>query len=86
MFSLWLDGALTLAADHLEQFFLAPVHVHVDILMNRPHFLELVQHRIDRLRSDPVDERYEVLIIVSMLFVDADDLPNRLRDALRRDT
>ena len=59
--SVSLDGAFALAADDLEQLFLAPVHVDIDVLVDGTDFLELVEERVERLRPEAVDEGDELL-------------------------
>src|SRR5581483_5937568 len=69
-----LDGALALAADDVEELVLAPVHVHLDVLVQRPDLTELHEEGGKALGPNAVDEGQELLALAPVLQVVVDDL------------
>src|SRR3990172_6781057 len=80
-----LQRALPLAADDLEQLFLAPVEVGVDLLANGAHLPELAEQRVEVLGADAVDVGQETLPVHALRLVRADDLGDGLGHALDGD-
>src|SRR3990170_1820108 len=80
-----LQRALSLAADDLEELFLAPVEVGVDLLAYGAHFLELVEDGVEVLGADAVDVVQETLTIMPFSLVRPDDLGDGPGHALHGD-
>src|SRR5437867_13214306 len=81
-----LHRALALAADHLEEVVLAPVHVGLDLFVDWADLLELVEQWIEALGADAVNEGDELLAVLPVVAVVLDDLLDGLRGAFRGDT
>src|SRR3990172_9045120 len=80
-----LQRALPLAADDLEELFLAPVEVGVDLLAYGAHLPELAEQRVEVLGADAVDVGQETFAILPLRLVRADDLGDGLGHALDGD-
>src|SRR3990172_6865888 len=80
-----LQRALSLAADDLEELFLAPVEVGVDLFAYGAHFLELVEDGIEVLGADAVDVVQEALPVRAFGLIGLDDLGDGGGHALHGD-
>src|SRR5262245_47396432 len=76
-------GALALAADHLEDPLLPPVHVHLEVLAERTDPLELFQVRLEALGPRAVRVFHEAFALLALALVDLEHAVDGFRHPLR---